>query len=478
MKVDLIIKNGTVVTALERYRVGVAVDDGKVVAIAKEVNLPEAEETIDASGMFVLPGLVDSHAHFRDPGYTHKEDYETGSRCAAAGGVTMVMPQPNVDPAPTTLERWLLQVDIGEKKSCIDFNPAASPLGGEEEIQKLAEAGTCDFDIFQKVAAYPYSSDAGERDSAKLFKVFQAVAKTGLSCSVIPCNMELFEMYSREWEKMEDKFPEGVERAHAWDVHFRRPEIMESAACMLKYLAQKSGVRWYAGHCGQATGYISLVKLAKAEGQNVIADTSMVQCFPVAHVGYELDMDVSKNLAKIGWKALLDGTLDFVNSDHAPHLKREVEVVFTNPTKAGLGYGRLENFGPLLFNEVNKGSFSLETLVRIASENPAKCFNMYPRKGAIQVGSDADVVIVNMKAKAKITNKRYPASKGEIPVYTKCGYTGWEGVEVQGIPVYTICRGTVVMRDLEVIGKPGHGQLIKPSSLPMPGYQTSPKGSD
>ena len=124
-----------------------------------------------------------------------------------------------------------------------------------------------------------------------------------------------------------------------------------------------------------------------------------------------------------------------------------------NPRKMALGYGSIEHYFPLLLNEVSKGTLSMDLLVKICSSNIAKLLNIYPRKGAIQVGTDADITIVDPKKIMTITEEN---------IYTKIGYTPYEGVEVKGVPIYTIVRGEIVMENGDVIGKPGYGQFIRP----------------
>jgi len=487
MTVDLVIKNGKIITTYGCWRAGLAIDEGKIVAIAKEPHLPAADNVIDADELFILPGLIDAHCHMRDPGFNHKEDWATGTKAAALGGVTMVMAQPNTNPVPNTLERFNFVCDIAKKKAYVDWNQMASPLvphthNMEEEIRKIAEAGTINFKIFQKVAPYPYNTEASTGDTARIYAAFKAVAKVGLACSVHPHNNEIANYLEHEWKEREAKKypPKGFETASAFLRYIYtwwRPDVMVSAAYMLKYLAHAAGLRWYALHCGQCIDYINLVRIAKAEGMNVIADTLFPYCFiaPLKKWPWIADEDIIIRVAEANWKALLDGTLDFVVTDHTPHTKEEMEVVFEDPVQRPYGHpGRLDHWGPLMLNEVNRGKITLQQLVRIASENPAKCFNIYPRKGTIQIGSDADLTIVDMKRKAKITEKDFPAGKNELPLYSKCGWTPYEGMEVQGIPIYTIVRGAIVMRETEILGKPGYGEMIKPK-LPMPGYsRTNP----
>ncbi len=157
-KVDLLVKNGKVYTEAGFQDLDVAATGEKIAFLAQPGTIPEAERTIDADGKYVLPGIIDVHTHIREPGFTHKEDYGTASRAAAAGGVTMICGQPNLDPAPNTVENYRMQIELGESKSLVDFSPPASPLLYEEGwIPKLSAEGAPWFKIFQKEFVYPYS---------------------------------------------------------------------------------------------------------------------------------------------------------------------------------------------------------------------------------------------------------------------------------------------------------------------------------
>ncbi len=490
MIVDMVIKNGTIVRGSGRERAGIAIDKEKIVAIATELNLPEAKEVIDADGLFVLPGLIDGHSHL-PLRWKGGDTWESASKAAALGGVTMVMNQPTLLQGPgggvSKIEDFNRAVETMKKESYVDFNQHASPLGGADNVRKIAEAGTCNFKIFQKYTPTPEEEEAGTaivlseantENMAIIYEAFKAVAEVGLSCSVHPHDNDLHNYLVQKWhEKEEKKYKPGFDKARAFLNYiytWEQPYVMVSAAYRLKYLAQKAGMRWYALHCGHAgEDYIDLVRTAKAEGRNVIADTLCPYVFMMPEVDWPWNPSRERleELIEVNVKALSDGTIDFIGTDYTPFTREQSIEVYKSEDPHDHGDpGRIDHWTPQLLTLVNKGIFpSLEFLVKIASENTAKCFNMYPRKGAIQLGSDADFTIVDMDKKAIISEESAPADKGKWPLYSKTGWTQSFGMEVHGLPVYTIVRGTIVMRETEIIGKPGHGKLVKPK-LPMPGY--------
>lgn len=449
MTVDLLIKSGTLFTPSGILRCNIVVDDGKIVSLVSDSNSPSADRIIDCSGKMVLPGIIDPHVHFRDPGYTHKEDYETGSRAAAAGGITMVMDQPNTDPVPNTLERFEAHKENAGKKSLIDFNHFASP-GLVEEVPKIAAFGAIAFKIFQKKAAYPYDTEASIDNDYHIYEAFKAVGKTNRICSIHAHETDVYEEgMSRLKENGKMDWQSFIEVSYS--------EIVRVGTVpTLIYLAEKAGVRLYALHCG-SEDYVDIIRSAKAAGKNVIADCEFSHLVPAPR-GSKPDILkgqywTNEEHVKATWQGLFDGTIDFIDSDHAPHKPEEIEIGLEDPEKMALGYGCIEYYFPLLFNEVTRGRISVEQLVNLCSTNIAKIFDIYPRKGALQVGSDADITIVDPKKTMTITSEN---------LHTKAGWTAYEGYEVTGVPVFTIVRGNIVMEDGDVIGKPGYGEFIRP----------------
>jgi dihydroorotase (multifunctional complex type) len=450
MTVSLLIKGGTVFTPSGVLRCNIAIDDSKIVSLVSDSTSPIADRIIDCTGKLVLPGIIDAHVHFRDPGYTHKEDYETGSRAAAAGGVTMVMDQPNTDPVPNTLERFEAHRENAGKKSLIDFNHFASP-GIVEEVPKIAALGAIAFKIFQKKAAYPYDTEASIADDYLIYEAFKAVGKTNLICSIHPHETDVFESgIKRLNENDEMNWQSFIEMSYS-------ELVRVGTVPTLIYLAEKAGVRLYTLHCG-SKDYVDVIRSAKAAGKKVVADCEFSHLVPAPKGSTPGILKgqywTNEEHVTATWQGLFDGTIDFIDSDHAPHKPEEIEIGLEDPEKMALGYGCIEYYFPLLLNEVSRGMISTKQLVEVCSSNVAKIFNIYPRKGALQVGSDADITIVDPKKTMTITAEN---------LHTKSGWTPYEGVEVKGVPIFTIVRGNIVMEDGDILGKPGYGQFIRPN---------------
>ncbi len=440
---DLVVKNGEVLTPGGLRRAGIAVQGGRIAAVDLEGNLPSASEEIDASGKVVIPGFIDSHVHFREPGYTYKEDWETGSKAAAAGGVTMVVGIPNTNPPPRTLEIYNQHIEIAKSKSVVDFNHWAMPTI-PEEIGKIATAGTVGYKFFMKSAHYPYGSELSIINDAKILNMLKEVRKTGLPVLFHPHNQDIWEYKVKKWTE------EGKTDLMAYsEVSYGDHDINNTTGiAKMVLLANAVGVRLRVLHV-QGRDQIKLVRALKAGGYSFITEANPWGAFPIVVITIAGSEDVY-------WEALDDGTIDLIATDHAPHSREDFEKAKKNVLDSVIvGYPLVEHYMSMFLTEVNNGRISLEKLSRLCSENVARHLGIYPRKGIIRVGSDADLAIVDMKLKKTLGE--------DYRVYSKMGYTPYEGREVQGIPVCTIVRGEVVMRDGEVVGKPGCGEFIRPT---------------
>lgn len=455
-RVDLLIKNGKVYTEQGFRELDIAAVGEKIACLAQPGLITDAGTVIDAAGRHVLPGIIDWHTHLREPGLTHKEDFLTGTMAAAAGGVTMVHPQPNTDPVPNTVEHYRLQVELGAAKALVDFNPSACPLAYDEGwVPKLAAEGTAWFKFFQKVAHYPYSTPASTSDTARIYGAFRAVAETGKFVAVHPWDrhfwLQATELVGRAGLPMTLK---------NWRRLTYTDEEMAGAAYQLYYLAKKAGVRWYALHAWMP-GYIDLVRWAKRERAiDVIASVEMMPVLDAVDdvydpargdyipVGHDARPD-----ADYLWAAVRDGTIDLLGSDHAPQARGDIDP--NNPADTAAGYGMVEWYGHRLLDYVNQGRMSLERLVEVTSVAGAKAFGYYPRKGSNIPGTDADFSICDLEAEWRIDSKR---------IYQKTGLSPYHGQRLKGKVTHTIVRGAVVMADGEVLGRPGHGRFIVPGA--------------
>jgi len=453
---DLVVKGGQVWTPGGMLRAEIAIDHGKIAVICSEAAVPAAAKVIDAQGHVVIPGLVDTHTHHREPGFTHKEDLTTATQAAAAGGVTLTVGMPNVNPPTNTLDRFKDVIEISKKKAIVDFNH--NPSGTvPEEIPRLADAGCLAFKIFMVKDTgrdYPHMPGIGLHNHGELFRCFEAVAKTGLPLMVHPHDQDLMDVIEQRYWLREDRSPQAYAKA------YREFDgiIWDTAIATILRFQKATGVKLHILHMSTPGG-LEMVRRAKEEGRSVSCEVNPWALFlgsweNVERIGpYCLGFWVPEEHVEALWEGIHDGTVDLVGTDHAPHTREEKEIGWTDMWRSPGGEPQIQDYLRLFLTEVNRGRLTLDQVVRLTSYNPARRFGVYPRKGVIQVGSDADLVIVDMTKEETIQNKT---------TYTKVGWTPYDGQKVKGAPIATIVRGKVVMENGNVIGKPGDGEFVPP----------------
>jgi dihydroorotase len=455
--VDLVLKGGTVVTEGGPVQADVAVEGGIIVGLTAAGAGPQARRTVDVTGMYVLPGVIDTHSHHREPGYTHKEDIITGTSASAAGGVTVSSAMPNVYPPPTTPEILRDMFALYEKKSLIDYNinAASSNL---EAIPEIAKMGIMSFKIFMVVDTgrdYPHMPGIGIHDHGKLLKMCQAVQKTGLPIMIHPHDQALMNVIEQEfWDRGEHDF-----RAYAKAYSAMDGVIWDTAVGVLLRIQQASGVHMHLLHL-QTKQCVEMIKAARAQGRPVTSEVNPWTLWlgndwaNVERLGsYALSYYVEPHNSEAVWQGLLDGTLDMIATDHAPHTREEKEPGWTNGWKAHTGTPSAQEYVSMLMTDVNDGKLTIKKAVELLSENPAKVFKLYPKKGAIRIGADADFAVIDMNAELTLNNER---------VISKCGWTPYAGKKVKGLPVHTIVRGNFVFEDGKLVGEPGRGEKASP----------------
>jgi dihydroorotase len=455
-KMDLVVKGGEVWTPGGFIEADIGVNQGKVVALGRPSTLPEGSSAIDAKGRVVIPGLIDTHTHHREPGFTHKEDITTATQAAAAGGVTLSVGMPNVNPPTTTLERYLDVIEISKKKALVDFNH--NPSGTvPEEISRLAQAGCLAFKIFMVKDTgrdYPHMPGIGLHHHGELFRSFEEVAKTDLPLMVHPHDQDLMDVIEQRYWQRGDRSPQAYAKA------YREFDgiIWDTAIATLLRFQKATRAKLHILHMSTPGG-LEMVRRAKEEGRPVSCEVNPWALFlasweNVEKLGpYCLGFWVPEEHVEALWRGIEDGTVDVVGTDHAPHTREEKDIGWKDMWKSPGGEPQIQDYLSLFLTEVNRGKLTLDKLVRITSYNPARTFGVYPRKGVIQPGSDADLVIVDMKREETISNET---------TYTRVGWTPYHGRKVKGVPVTTIVRGKVVMQEGKVIGKPGDGEFVIP----------------
>ncbi|MCD5409284.1 MAG: dihydroorotase [Methanocellales archaeon] len=421
---DLVIKNAKLSLAGEVLEAELSITDGRISKIAKDIR---ADDTLDARGLLVLPGAIDVHVHFRDPGMTHKEDWYSGSCAAAAGGVTTVIDHPNTIPPTTTLKSFEIKLKAS-RKSIVDFGINAGVVKGAE-LEKLWRAGVTAFGEI-------YMADSVGRlniDDDILSTVFRTIAQL----NAIAClHAEDERIIKRCTEKLKDKVDPSVYSSS------RPNESEDSAIARAVQFANVAGTKLHICHISTKEGLRLL-------GENVTCEVTPHHLFLS-----EKDWDKLGTFGKMNpplrseedgralWAAL--NRIDMIASDHAPHTMGEKEQdIWSAPP----GVPGVETSLPLMLSAVKKGRISLQRLIELMATNPARIFGLNG-KGDIRVGNDADLVFVDMREIKQVKN-----------LHSKANWTPFEGMNAI-FPKMTMVRGEVVF-DGEIVGETGSGRFIR-----------------
>ncbi len=435
---DLVIRGGIVVSADGAYRADVAIKDGVIAAVGAPEAMPAVRETLDATGMHVLPGAIDVHVHFRDPGYPHKEDWASGTAAAAFGGVTTVFDMPNTIPAAGNAEILAVKHRIAAEKAHVDFGLYG--LLGEDTIANvpaLIDAGVIGFKLYMgnTFGKIPSPSTGG------MLEAFEVVAPTGKR---IGLHAETNSIMERRQTRLT-----AAGRTDPLAHLASRPAVVAveavSRACIL---SEWTGARIHILHISSADELRPL-REAKARGVDVTGETCpqylMLSSDDYARFGGIIRVNPpvrEKSNQEPLWAALIDGTVDMIATDHAPHTPEE--KTRNDIWSVDCGFPGVETQMPAMLTAVNEGRMAVCDYVRWSSFNPAKHWGLYPRKGAIQPGSDADIAVVDLARSWTIDDAR---------IQSRSKISPWHGRAVKGLPIHTLVRGRFAMRDRTLIAE-------------------------
>jgi len=434
---DHIIAGGICLTPAGRVRADIGVRNGRIAAIGALSGKPTAELT-DVSGLHVLPGVIDSQVHFREPGLEHKEDLETGTRGAALGGVTAIFEMPNTKPATTTREAIEDKLKRAHGRTWVDhafFVGAAAENASELGVLERLP-GCAGVKVFLGSSTGSLLVDDPQ--------VLKEVLKHGTRRVAIHSEHEARLTARKHLVEVEGAHP----RLHpVW----RDEQTALLATEGVLRLAREIGRPLHVLHITTAD---ELPLLAQARDVATVEVTpqhltlSGPECYERLGTRAQMNPPIRDERHRLAlWQAMTDGLVDVIGSDHAPHtLEEKAKPYPLSPS----GLPGVQTLVPLMLDHVHAGRLSLERFVDLTSAGPARVYDV-ASKGRIALGYDADLTIVDLNASRVIENSK---------MASRCGYTPFDGMRVTGFPILTVVRGRIVMRDGQTLGTP-QGQPVR-----------------
>jgi dihydroorotase len=432
---DLIVRGGEVVNHAGRGFADVGVRGGKIVAVG-DLSQASAGETFDASGLTVLPGVIDTQVHFREPGLEWKEDLETGSRGAVLGGVVAVFEMPNTE--PTTTDPDALADKLARAQDRMHCDHAFYVGGTHENAAFLGELerlpGCCGIKVFMGAS----TGTLLVQDDEGIEQVLRHINRRAA-------------FHSEDEYRLADRRP--LARTGDWTSH---PEVRDAQSAIqsterLVRLAKALGKRIHVLHVttAQEIEYLAAHKdVASVEVTPQHLTLTAPDAYERLKAYAQMNPPIRTAEHRAGlWAGIANGVADVIGSDHAPHtIEEKARPYPASPS----GMPGVQTLLPIMLTHVAEGRLSLERLVDLTSHGAHRVFGMAD-KGRLAVGYDADLTVVDLKARRTITHEM---------MATRSGWTPFDGFEAKGWPMATIIRGRVVMRDAEIVA-PSLGQPVR-----------------
>ena len=431
MSFDTIFKNANITTEDKNFSADIGVKDGVISEIG---NLNDNAETIlNLKNLDLIPGVIDTQVHFREPGATHKEDLKSGTKAAILGGVTGIFEMPNTDPSTTNLEALLDKFRRAKDRSYCDY---AFYVGGTEDNSKdlpnLEKVdGCCGVKVFMGLSTGSLLV-SGDDDLSKIMAEINSRAS----------------FHSEDQSHLEERKKFQVQGDTNSHEIWRNDEQCFIATKRIVQIARKYNKNIHILHVstGQEVEFLANNKdIASVEITPQHLTLSAPDCYNELGNYAQMNPPIrDKSHQEKLWNAIENGVADIIGSDHAPHSREEKDQVYPNSPS---GMPGVQTLVPIMLNHVNNKKLSLNRFVQLTSANPARLFKI-KNKGSIDIGNDADFTIIDIQKERVIENNW---------IASKCGWTPYDGMKVKGWPVMTVIRGNIVMKEDELfdpIGQP------------------------
>ncbi len=450
---DLLVKNGTVITATGQSKCDVGIAGGKIVALAQKLEPENAVTVCDATDMLVLPGAIDAHTHLQMPfgGTVSADSYLSGTRAAACGGVTTVFDYPIQRKGSSILGTLEPKLEILERDACVDYalHCCITDLNDGAILTEMAEAVNRGFTSFKCFLVY--KKEGMMVDDATLVRLMLRAKELGAMINVHAENPDIIDLNIARFLQEGETSPwyhylsrpefveaEADKRVAHWSKNFNTPvyvvHMADKEGLEACLDAKKAGAPLYIETCPQYLEFTCDV-YKREDGRNFVCSPPMK----------------NKESQDSLWLALKNDLIDTVATDHCPFMQKEKDWGKEDFTKIPNGCAGVENLYPYMLSAANKGKLSFSQVVRLCATRPAEIFGC-ANKGEIAVGKDGDIVIYDRKKPFTISVKN---------MHSDYDHTIWEGKELQGYPVKTYLRGQLVYENGAFLGKPGMGRFVK-----------------
>jgi dihydroorotase (multifunctional complex type) len=421
----------------------IAIEEDKIQKIGKETQMPNTDKKTDLHNLLVLPGLIDEHVHLRDEGRAYKEDFNSGTSAAAAGGFTTVLDMPNNDPVTMSVASLRNRMGVARRKIRVNVGFYSEFPKKLTELQAIVAEGAVGFKLFMGSQIGGLNID----DDQALQEAFKEVAKLNVPVAV---HAEDRATLLANEEKLKQAKKTGTSdflRAHTEEVELK-------AIQRLLTVSAQTDVHLHFCHISTEEG-LNTIAEAKKSGRKVtcevtpnhllLSDEDLRQFGQLAIMAPPLR---SKPHVEALWKGIEDGSVDAIGSDHAPHAQSEKSASSVWDVKVGVP--GLETTLPLMLTQVKKNRLNIAQVVKLLAEKPAEIYGLGDR-GRLEQGKNADLTIVNYNQQFKIDASKFKSKAKFSP------YQGWE---VYGKPVKTIVNGQLVFDEGELVAKGGSGSIV------------------
>ncbi len=444
MIVDSVLTNAKAYLNGQIVDCSIAIEDGKIFKIGKETQMPRADQKTDLKSLLMLPGLIDEHVHLRDEGKAYKEDFQTGTAAAAAGGFTTVLDMPNNEPVTMSAATLRNRMALAQRRILVNVGFYSEFPKKLAETRDIVSEGAVGFKLFMGSQIGGLNID----DDEELLDAFKEVAPLNVPVALHAEDKALLSANEEKLKQAKKTSTAAFQQAHSEAVEVKAVE-------RLLRVSAPTDAHLHFCHVSTKEG-LNAIEEAKKRGRKVTCEVTpnhlLLSTADLERYGQMLIMAPplrSKDHVEALWKGLEQGWVDALGSDHAPHALSEKSASSVWDVKVGVP--GLETTLPLILTQVRKNRLSLNQAVRLLAEKPAEIYGLKDC-GRLEQGKNADLTVVDFKGKFKIDASEFKS---------KAKYSPYDGWEVQGKPVKTYVKGLLVFDEGEIAAKAGSGSIVR-----------------